>query len=220
MMRSLYPPRTIPKIDYVYVERWPNNRVYVGWTVHPERRHRQHIGELARGAEDVRDEIKRQGGILPEMTVLAIVDIYDPISYEDLMMQTAYKAGFTVINHDFQCWLSFMCEAMKICPFVYANGRRCEGELTHAWQELNSMGERLTWYPVKGRWIPDEGNDEIWERATSIIDEPSLGSVSQIHLVCSLKGGHAGNRPDDDRMKFNSLSELTQLPYRKEISDV
>jgi hypothetical protein len=97
-----YPPRTIPKIDYIYIERWPNNRVYVGWTVHPERRHRQHIGELARGAEDVRYEIKRQGGILPEMTVIAIFDIYDPrINYEERMMQTAHDAGFSVINKDF-----------------------------------------------------------------------------------------------------------------------
>ena len=105
MMRSPYPPRTVPKTDYVYIERWPNNRVYVGWTVHPERRHRQHIGELARGAEDVRDEIKKQGSILPEMTVLAIVDIYILYpgygTYEDLIMHKAHEAGFSVINGEF-----------------------------------------------------------------------------------------------------------------------
>ena len=106
MKRSPYPPRTVPKTDYVYIERWPNNRVYVGWTIHPERRHRQHIGELARGAEDVRDEIKKQGGILPEMTVLAIVDIYISYprfygTYEDMIMRTAHEAGFSVINREF-----------------------------------------------------------------------------------------------------------------------
>jgi hypothetical protein len=63
-------------------------------------------------------------------------------------------------------------EAITPCPFVYANGRKCTGHITH-----------VEAYKADVSWRPDgEGN---WR--------PSIGEPrSHYHLFCSEKGNHAG----------------------------
>ena len=69
------------------------------------------------------------------------------------------------------------------CPFVYADGRKCTGHITH-----------VEAYKVDVSWRPDrEGK---WQLS---IGEPR----SHYHVFCSEKGNHAGTmRADDPRLKY------------------
>jgi hypothetical protein len=77
------------------------------------------------------------------------------------------------------------------CPFVYANGRKCPGHITH-----------VEAFKCDVSWKPDA--DGVWQ--------PSIGEPrSHYHLYCSEKGNHAGYKsPDDSRLKFyySGLREL------------
>jgi hypothetical protein len=68
------------------------------------------------------------------------------------------------------------------CPFVYANGRKCTGHITH----VEAYKCDVSWKPdADGNWSPSVG-------------EPR----SHYHLFCSEKGNYAGSsRPDSDQMK-------------------
>lgn len=87
------------------------------------------------------------------------------------------------------------------CPFVYANGRRCEGEILSAWRKFFRHGT-VVWEPAaSGDWrLIDPETSQGWD-----------GPMSHVHLVCSLRGGHAGFMPDDPRMKFDALPERAEL---------
>jgi hypothetical protein len=69
------------------------------------------------------------------------------------------------------------------CPFVYANGKRCTGEVVR----VEAYKADITWGP---------GDDGKWR--------PAIGQPrSHYHLFCSEKDNHAGYaRQDDGRMKF------------------
>ena len=75
------------------------------------------------------------------------------------------------------------------CPFVYANGRKCSGHITH----VEAYKIDVTWKPGEdGKWRPSVG-------------EPR----SHYHLFCSERGNHAGaGRQDHSSMKCY----LSQLP--------
>jgi hypothetical protein len=75
------------------------------------------------------------------------------------------------------------------CPFVYANGRKCHGHITH-----------VEAYKCDIVWSPDD--DGKWR--------PSVNEIrSHYHLFCSDKGNHAGyKRQDSERMKCY----MDQLP--------
>ena len=91
---------TKAKTGYLYVELWPNGRAYIGQTQNPDHRHRQHVGELIRGSENIKREIVKQGGFLPKMNVLAVFDMdvkYDCGSYEQIITQSAKVAGWDLI---------------------------------------------------------------------------------------------------------------------------
>ncbi len=94
------------------------------------------------------------------------------------------------------------------CPFIYANGKQCEGVIEIAWQKLFRTKKELKWKPVDGEWIDDEENDKNWEEACSVCASRNPGGMSHIHLVCSLKGGHGGIMPDNPQMKVWGLPEL------------
>jgi hypothetical protein len=68
------------------------------------------------------------------------------------------------------------------CPFVYANGRPCQGHINR----IGAYGATVHWTQrPTGEWL------FTWEER------------SHYHLFCSQKGGHAGmGRPDDPRMKY------------------
>jgi hypothetical protein len=91
------------------------------------------------------------------------------------------------------------------CPFVYANGRLCNGHITR----IEAYGATVQWTQCPtGAWA------FTWAER------------SHYHLFCSLKGAHAGmGRPDDPRMKcyVDQLPQdvLTLLEYTdvKEISN-
>ena len=74
------------------------------------------------------------------------------------------------------------------CPFVYANGRRCTGHITH----IEAYKADVTWRPDHdGKWRPSVG-------------EPR----SHYHLFCSEKGNHAGSARDDHpQMKLRYLPD-------------
>jgi len=69
------------------------------------------------------------------------------------------------------------------CPFVYANGRRCPGQIVR----VEAYKADLAWsLQSDGTWSFQ------WDRPRS-----------HFHLFCSEKGNHAGTiRGDDSRMKF------------------
>jgi hypothetical protein len=83
------------------------------------------------------------------------------------------------------------------CPFVYANGRPCQGHINR----IGAYGATVHWTQrPTGEWL------FTWEER------------SHYHLFCSQKGGHAGmGRPDDPRMKcyVDQLPQdiLTLLEY-------
>ena len=87
--------------DYLYVEQWPNGRSYIGCTISPERRHNEHIS--GRGSFNVEEEIEDQGGILPEMIVLAVFDLkvkYNCGTYEQVITKIAKNKGWDLIYED------------------------------------------------------------------------------------------------------------------------
>jgi hypothetical protein len=77
------------------------------------------------------------------------------------------------------------------CPFVYANGRKCPGHITH----VEAYKADVSWKPDdQGKWRPS-------------ISEPR----SHYHVFCSEKGNHASSmRSDDSRLKFY-LRDLVKL---------
>ena len=82
-----------------------------------------------------------------------------------------------------------MMEERIPCPFVYAKGKRCIGQIT-----------RVEAYKADVAW--HRGEDGTW---TFGCGEPR----SHYHLFCSEKGNHAGAKgQDDDRMKVY----LNQIP--------
>ncbi|MGD2145433.1 MAG: hypothetical protein PVH41_01925 [Anaerolineae bacterium] len=73
------------------------------------------------------------------------------------------------------------------CPFVYADGKRCTGEI-----------KRIEVYKA----------DITWSRRPDGAWELEWDPRSHYHLFCSEKGTHSGwAKRDDSRMKFY-LSEL------------
>jgi hypothetical protein len=74
------------------------------------------------------------------------------------------------------------------CPFVYANGRPCEGHINR----IEAYSATVQWMQrPNGAWVFG------WQER------------SHYHLFCSLKGAHAGmDRTDDPRMKCDG----DQLP--------
>lgn len=92
------------RVAYVYQEVWSNGRVYIGWTLDPQRRHRQHIGEISGGSRKVKEEIERQSGIKPKMVVLDTFNpdiIFTQGSHpEHIFTQVAKKAGVNLIYED------------------------------------------------------------------------------------------------------------------------
>lgn len=68
------------------------------------------------------------------------------------------------------------------CPFVYANGRACDGHITR----IEAYKADLEWSLDSEQWVV------------------GFAPRSHYHLFCSAKGGHAGvKRPDDPQMKFH-----------------
>ena len=75
-----------------------------------------------------------------------------------------------------------MPEAKRIpCPFKYANGKPCTGEVVR----VEAYKADLAWWKHEGSWHFDYGRPR-----------------SHFHVFCSEKGNHAGMRSDDSRMKF------------------
>lgn len=68
------------------------------------------------------------------------------------------------------------------CPFVYANGKSCRGEVV-----------RVEAYKADVAW--EQNSEGEWEMSAS--------PRTHFHLFCSEKGNHAGyQRQDDPRMKL------------------
>ena len=68
------------------------------------------------------------------------------------------------------------------CPFVYANGKPCTGEVVR----VEAYKTDLYWSKEQEGWRFETGRPR-----------------SHYHLFCSEKGNHAGSmRADDSRMKF------------------
>ena len=67
------------------------------------------------------------------------------------------------------------------CPFVYANGRRCQGHV-----------KRVEAYKADLAWEAEA--DGSWSF--------SARPRSHFHVFCSLKDNHAGFRRDADDLKF------------------
>ncbi len=84
------------------------------------------------------------------------------------------------------------------CPFVYANGRQCNGHV----ERVEAYKADVVWFQQPdGTWAVQIGFPR-----------------SHYHVFCSEKGNHAGwKRPDSDQMKFY----LDTLPdeLRKAMSD-
>jgi hypothetical protein len=69
------------------------------------------------------------------------------------------------------------------CPFVYANGKRCDGEI-----------DRIEAYRA----------ELVWERSSEGKWRFNWSPGSHYHLFCSKKGNHAGyKRPDSEQMKLH-----------------
>ena len=67
------------------------------------------------------------------------------------------------------------------CPFVYARGKRCTGEI----DRVEAYKADIVWAKLGDSW------------------ELSLGPRSHYHVFCSLKNDHAGyKKSDDSQMKF------------------
>jgi len=69
------------------------------------------------------------------------------------------------------------------CPFVYANGKRCTGQI----ERVEAYKADISWHRRgDGTWRYDWGQPR-----------------SHYHVFCSLKGNHAGYaRQDSDQMKL------------------
>ena len=75
-----------------------------------------------------------------------------------------------------------MAHAPVPCPFVYADGRHCEGHVV-----------RVEVYKADDAWAFDESKGWSFE----------FFPRSHFHVFCSEKGNHSGNRRRDDaRLKF------------------
>lgn len=88
------------------------------------------------------------------------------------------------------------------CPFVYATGKRCKGEVFSVWRKDFHTGEFETWTVENGKLVGDPDVLLGYQ-----------GGTSHFHIECSLKEGHAGFMPDDPRMKFDTLSELKEAIF-------
>lgn len=123
---------------FLYVLSWPNGRKYIGQTINPQRRYRQHVGEISGGAIVVQREIDVQDGILPKMTVLAIFDLdfkyAHSSSYEQIVTQTAKAADWDLIYEDMGWHIDI--EAMR------ENGRRVGRMKTPAMQKARKENAR------------------------------------------------------------------------------
>ena len=76
------------------------------------------------------------------------------------------------------------------CPFVYANGRKCTGHITH----IEAYKCDVSWSPdAEGKW------------------RPSVNEVrSHYHLFCSEKGNHAGSFNQDSAQMKRHLQQLPE----------
>lgn len=81
------------------------------------------------------------------------------------------------------------------CPFVYANGKKCEGHIT----ELKIIKPHFTIHLTSDG---DVESAEIW-------------TEYHVHLRCSLNGGHHRDQDqEDDRMKVR-LEDLPESILRR-----
>ena len=97
---------------YLYLEIFPNGKTYVGISVDPAHRHRQHIGELRGGRGGVwpiTNEIRRSKS-LPTMYVLAICsagkgdrldDRWEAEQYEEAITLNLIRSGREILTQEY-----------------------------------------------------------------------------------------------------------------------